>query len=187
MSKRLIGRISGNDNVCCRRVDVGRGRLIHPVPDADDRKQKRWAGKNLSSNSFASSLLFILMFVVAFAVLTGCTVSPASTTLEDPIKIESIRITAAGNYIDLRYRVVDSERANVSLGPGVKPLLIDEATGLAMQVPMTAKLGSLRQTQADQRPDRTYFVLFANTAGVQPGSRVTAELGDMRFESLTIE
>ncbi|MGB5719371.1 MAG: hypothetical protein WBM34_01670, partial [Woeseiaceae bacterium] len=103
------------------------------------------------------------------------------------ISIESVRLTAAGHYIDLRYRVLDPVRANESLGPGVKPVLIDELTGATMGVPMTAKLGSLRQTRGDQRPDRSYFVLFANTAGVRSGSSVTAQLGDMRFENLTIE
>jgi hypothetical protein len=45
----------------------------------------------------------------------------------------------------------------------------------------------LRQTRGEQRPDRSYFVLFANTAGVRSGSHVTADIGDMKFESLIIE
>jgi hypothetical protein len=119
-------------------------------------------------------------------VLTGC--AGQSTNRSDPsIEIEAVRITAAGHYIDLRYRVLDPARANESLGPGVKPVLIDEATGVVMSVPMTAKLGALRQTRGNQRPDRSYFVLFANTAGARSGSIVTAKLGDMRFENLIIE
>ena len=89
--------------------------------------------------------------------------------------------------IDLRYRVLDPVRANEMLGPGVKPLLIDQATGLKMGVPMTAKLGPLRQTRARQRPDRLYFVIFTNTAGLQPGSQVTAQLGDITVTNLTVE
>jgi hypothetical protein len=113
--------------------------------------------------------------------------APLSTPITTPIAIESIRLTAAGHFVDLRYRVRDPESANELLGPGVKPRLIDEATGVVMEVPMTAKLGELRQTQAEQRPDRSYFVFFSNSAGVHAGSRVTAELGEARFTGLTIE
>jgi hypothetical protein len=56
-----------------------------------------------------------------------------------------------------------------------------------MAVPTTAKLGALRQTRGVQKPDHTYFVLFLNSAGARSGSIVTAEIGDMRFENLTIE
>jgi hypothetical protein len=111
---------------------------------------------------------------------------PSSQNLP-ALSIDSIRLTAAGHYVDLRYRVLDPGRANAVLGPDVKPLLIDEATGTRMAVPTTAKLGSLRQTQGDQRPNRTYFVLFVNSAPLRAGSIVTAELGDFRFEHLTVE
>jgi hypothetical protein len=127
------------------------------------------------------------MSIAMLIVLSGCATQPAEPTVQNSIEIESIRLTAAGHYLDLRYRVLDADRANESLGPGIKPLLIDEDTGRVMAVPTTAKLGSLRQTRGDQRPDRSYFVLFLNSAGVQSGSRVTAEMGDMTFESIVIE
>ncbi|MDH5620454.1 MAG: hypothetical protein OEY74_00085 [Gammaproteobacteria bacterium] len=124
--------------------------------------------------------------VLAIAFLSGCA-SQVATRKAPSIEIESVRVTAAGHYIDLRYRVLDPVAANESLGPGVKPTLTDVASGIVMSVPMTAKLGSLRQTRGEQRPDRSYFVLFTNTAGVGSGSYVTAELGDMTFENLIIE
>ena len=128
----------------------------------------------------------------ALLVASGCAGGPqarpeARPEPPSPISIEAVRITAAGHYIDLRYRVLDPARANEMLGPGVKPLLIDQATGLKMGVPMTAKLGPLRQTQARQRPDHLYFVMFTNTAGIHPGSLVTAQLGDITVTDLTVE
>ena len=111
---------------------------------------------------------------------------PKAADATPPIAIDSIRLTAANHYLDLRYRVLDAERAQESLGPGVQPRLIDERTGVVMAVPMTAKLGSLRQTQAVQEPGRQYFVMFIN-GGVGPGSRVTAELGELKFEHLVVE
>jgi hypothetical protein len=103
------------------------------------------------------------------------------------IAIDSLHLSAAGTLVDLRYRVVDPQRAQEMLGSKVRPKLIDERTGIEMSVPTTAKLGSLRQTQGQQRTGRTYFVLFVNNAGVATGSRVTAELGELRFRHLVVE
>jgi hypothetical protein len=128
--------------------------------------------------------------LLAMSVLAaGCATQDSGLLRQGnaPIKIESVRLTAAGHYIDLRYRVLDASRAQAALGPTVRPQLIDEATGAVMAVPMTAKLGALRQTQAVQKPDRTYFVMFANTGAVQAGSRVTAELGELTFKHLVVE
>lgn len=122
--------------------------------------------------------------------LNGCQ-TPGKPTAADrgpqPIAIDSLHLSAAGTLVDLRYRVLDPRTAQQALGPKVRPKLIDERTGVAMSVPTTAKLGSLRQTQGQQRTGRTYFVLFINNAGVKPGSRVTAELGDLRFQHLLVE
>lgn len=130
------------------------------------------------------------LFLLAVGVIAaGCATQHSSSSHQDrhPIEIESVRLTAAGHYIDLRYRVLDAPRAQEALGPKVRPQLIDEATGTVMAVPMTAKLGALRQTQAVQKPDRTYFVMFVNSGGLQSGSRVTAELGELRFRHLVVE
>jgi hypothetical protein len=131
----------------------------------------------------ARQLLAVALFVLAGCAATGGTRAAQAA----PIRIEAVRMTAAGHFIDLRYRVLDPERANEMLGPGVKPLLIDQSSGIKMGVPMTAKLGPLRQTQARQRPDHLYFVMFANTAGIHPGSRVTAQLGEITVTDLTVE
>ena len=126
--------------------------------------------------------------VAALIALAGCAARPGvQAEPTPPIKIEAVRLTAAGHYVDLRYRVLDAARANELLGPGVKPVLIDEANGATMGVPMTAKLGPLRQTQATQRPDHLYFVMFLNSAGLTPGSKVTAQLGGITLANLTVE
>lgn len=126
----------------------------------------------------------LVPFLLCSGVLSGCASLPPAA---QPISVESVRITAAGHYVDLRYRVRDAAAAQAALGPGIKPRLINEKTGAAMAVPSTAKLGSLRQTQNAQRPDHLYFVLFINSAGLKPGSRVTAELGPMTFRHLTVQ
>ena len=125
--------------------------------------------------------------LIAGALASGCAhLGTGRADERAPIAVQSVHLSGAGHYIDLRYRVLDAERAQAALGPKVRPRLIDEVTGAVMGVPTTAKLGSLRQTQAAQTPGRTYFVLFVNS-GVREGSNVTAELGDLRFEHLRIE
>jgi hypothetical protein len=126
------------------------------------------------------------VLTLAVAVLTGCASAPPKAPPQ-AIAIDAIHMTAAGSFIDLRYRVLDAAKATELLGPKVRPRLIDERTGSVMAVPTTAKLGSLRQTQGKQARDRTYFILFANNGSVGPGSRVTAEIGSMVFKHLTVE
>lgn len=177
---------SGRGTQRYRRVDVASGRLISTAEPGSRRPGATVRWREISGTARLAITAAIL--VSAIVMLAGCaTAKSRPAPAANSIEIESLRLTAAGHYIDLRYRVLDAERANRALGPGVKPLLIDEASGAVMAVPTTAKLGSLRQTRGVQRPDRSYFVLFVNSARLTPGSRVTAELGDMKFESLTIE
>jgi hypothetical protein len=153
--------------------------MINPEPEHDTTRHP-----HSSSNLTATRIAIVL---IAGVLAGGCAgTSPRKAPEQAPIAIQAVHLSGAGHYVDLRYRVLDAERARAALGPRIRPRLIDEATGAVMGVPTTAKLGSLRQTQADQKPGRTYFVLFVNS-GVREGSRVTAELGDLRFEHLRIE
>jgi len=160
------------------------------------KRQDEQVGRFVTRNPVLRSSTIVqqtrLLFAVGvtitmLAMLSACASQPAAKAAKNSIEVEAVRLTAAGHYIDLRYRVLDAERASQVIGPGVKPTLIDEATGTVMAVPMTAKLGSLRQTRGVQKPDHQYFILFVNGAGLKPGSLVTAEIGDMRFENLAIE
>lgn len=146
----------------------------------------------------ATSVAAIVAMAAALLCLAGCANTGgrlagapagenAGAGTGPALTIDSLHVSAAGTLIDLRYRVVDVERAGRVLGPKIRPRLIDEASGIEMAVPNTAKLGSLRQTQGTQREGRTYFVLFVNSARIGPGSRVTAELGELRFQHLLVE
>ena len=136
----------------------------------------------------------VALMLAAAVQLAGCGSTPSveqaagtKDATDQAIAIDAVRMTAAGKFIDLRYRVVDAERAAQQLGPKVRPQLIDERTGSVMAVPTTAKLGSLRQTQGAQKTGRTYFILFANNGSVGPGSKVTVEIGPMKFEHLSVQ
>ncbi len=62
------------------------------------------------------------------------------------VKVESLRVSAAGNLIDFRYRILDPEKATHLVDRRNKAYMIDQASGKVLSVPTTAKVGPLRQT-----------------------------------------
>jgi len=106
------------------------------------------------------------------------------------IEIVAIRLSAAGQMLDFRYRVIDPDKAGPILDPKVKPYLIDQKSGAKFTVPITPKVGSLRQTSRSGPPqtNRVYFMLFGNPgARVRPGDKVTVVVGDFRAEDLIVQ
>ena len=106
------------------------------------------------------------------------------------VKVESIRTSAAGNLLDFRYRILDSDKALPLVERKNKPYLIDQESGKTLGVPNGAKVGPLRQTVRYGKPkeDRIYFVLFGNPGGfIKPGDKVTVVIGDFRVANLVVE
>lgn len=116
--------------------------------------------------------------------LAGCaTTGPVS---DGPVQVQVVRLTAAGKFVDLRYRVTDPEAARKALvRPGVQFRLVNEKTGHVLQVPVSAKLGALRQTRG-VKPGHTYFMLFQG-GGLRRGDVITAHLGDLTFRHLRVQ
>ncbi|HBI15365.1 MAG TPA: hypothetical protein DDY20_07610 [Desulfobulbaceae bacterium] len=103
------------------------------------------------------------------------------------IEITSLHMSAGGHMVDLRYRVLDAEKAEPLFAPDNKPYLIDEASQKVLSVPQTAKVGPLR-TSGDVKENRIYWMFFGNIPGlVKSGSRVTVVIGDFRAEHLIVQ
>ncbi len=104
------------------------------------------------------------------------------------IESVTIRLTSAGHMLDYRYRVLDPVLAMDILNRNVKPYLLHEPTGKVLAVPITAKVGPLRQSTLKPEAGRVYFMMFGNAGKlVQPGDQVTLIIGDQRLEHLTVE
>jgi len=104
------------------------------------------------------------------------------------IKILDLRRTSAGYMIDLRYTVVDPEKAAPILDRMAHPYLLDQITGARLFVPDTPTLGSLRQTPGQSVAGHRYFVLFANPGKhVEAGRKVTLVVGALRVPNLTVQ
>ena len=103
------------------------------------------------------------------------------------IEVTSLKLTAAGHMVDFRYRVTDPMKALPFFDPKGRPILIDQASGTKLNVPVAPKVGSLRQKTMKPEVGRIYFILFGNTGVVKNGSKVTLVIGEVKIENLTVE
>jgi hypothetical protein len=105
------------------------------------------------------------------------------------VRLTGVRLTANGYVVDLRYRVLDPDKAQGLLDRKVRPVLVDESTGNRFYVPVPPTVGALRQTSRNKviHTDRDYFMLFANPdRKLQAGSKVALYVGEERFGSLLV-
>lgn len=157
-------------------------------PRGTPRRLSRWLGAAL---------------VCVAQQLAGCASAPAPDPARLPaaaqpasveetygIRVEGLRLTAAGSMLDFRYRVLDTQKAAPILDGRTKPLLFDEARGAKLGVPDTPVLGRIRQTARNHKilTDRSYFIMFGNPGkALQSGDKVTLLLGQVRITDLTVQ
>jgi hypothetical protein len=104
------------------------------------------------------------------------------------IRMEGLRLSAAGYILDFRYRVLDPAKASPLLDRKIRPYLLDDASGAQLGVPDTAKLGQLRTKGRNKVvSNQEYYILFANPGRfVHAGNRMTLVMGDLRIENLVV-
>lgn len=143
--------------------------------------------------------------VLAVALqLTGCAVSPdappAGQAAAQPdqvslesmygIRVEGLRLFAAGSMLDFRYRVLDAQKAAPLLNGKFQPYLFDEARGAKLGVPDAPVLGRIRQTARNNNIhlNRTYFIMFGNPGkALQSGDKVTLLLEKAKIMDLRVQ
>jgi hypothetical protein len=105
------------------------------------------------------------------------------------VKVEAVHLSAAGYMLDVRYRVLDVEKARPLFDRKAHPVLLDERSGAQFAVPNVPKLGQLRTTSArNVVADRSYSILFANPGRyVERGQKVSLLLGETRIGGLIVE
>jgi hypothetical protein len=146
---------------------------------------------------FQKALTHILVVLAAIAGLAPAHVCWSEAPKErvsngrDPeerfgIKILSLRPTALGRMLDLRFEVVDPQKAEPILDKKHKAFLVDTKSGKTLPVPVT-KSGSMRQTTLKPEKGRVYFILFTNPSGtVKEESSVALVIGDFRKEGIQV-
>ncbi len=104
------------------------------------------------------------------------------------IRIEHVLLTANGAMIDLRFRVLDPERASSLMKTGSKAALVDEATGKEIVIAVGTKIGALRQFSEQPERGSVYFMLFGNRGRlIEKRSEVSIVIGDSRTEHLVVK
>jgi hypothetical protein len=108
------------------------------------------------------------------------------TKLEDKLGIEvsSVRLTAGGRALDLRYKIVDPEKAARLADPQSIAYLVEPASAVRLGMPNTPQ----RRTAEKLASGKTHFMLFANTGQVvKPGGKVDLMVGSYMAQNLAVE
>jgi len=142
--------------------------------------------------------------VLSLALLAGgCATAPVPVAAVQPaqteeaalastygIRVEGLRLTAAGSMLDFRYRVLDAQKAAPFLNGKIQPSLLDEARSAKLGVPDTPTLGRIRQTSRNNviHTDRSYFIMFGNPGkALQSGDKVALLLGPVKITDLVVQ
>ncbi len=102
--------------------------------------------------------------------------------------IESLEVreAASGALLRFSYTIVDANKAKVLNDEKTTPYMVDEKTGVVLQVPSMPKVGMLRQT-AQPENGREYWMVFSSKGTVKPGSRVDVMIGNFRAVGLVVQ
>ena len=104
------------------------------------------------------------------------------------IEVSGVFLSAGGNMVDFRYKVLNPAKAAFLTKPDTKPSLLNQSSGAKLLVPDTPTVGQLRQTTRQPVIGKLYFILFANTRHhVKSGDKVTVSAGDFKVENLVVE
>ena len=158
------------------------------------------------------AILVLVALAATAALLSACSLgSPAGdeeaqrATAEATLGIRVIAVTlsAGGGLVDLRYQVLDPDKASVLGGDHGsdsedleefyedfkdRPLLVDEASGYAVVEAHMHLAGRARKQREEPKAGQAYSILFSNTGSlVEPGSKVSLVIGDLRLEHLVVQ
>lgn len=104
------------------------------------------------------------------------------------VRIESVRLSAAGYMVDVRYRILDPDKAAKLVHRRTPLYLIDQASKRRLTAPAPPKIGALRKIAATLTPGRVYFTLFANPDRLlKSGDKVTIAMSGIRVADVPVE
>ena len=112
---------------------------------------------------------------------------PAAFEEETGIRIVRIAAVGGGGIIDLRFQVLDPDKA-LGVHDKQSPLtLVDEGSGNVLRAAFHGK-HSGGTAQIGLNPGATYYLLFANSEGLlQRRDLASVALGDVRLEHVRVQ
>lgn len=99
------------------------------------------------------------------------------------VKIVYVAITGGGGLIDLRYQVIDPDKANAVHDENYPPTIVDETTGLVVNQLLMGHSHS-----GAFNAGQTYYLIFENPGNiVQSGNKVSVLLGDAEVDHVEVK
>jgi hypothetical protein len=109
-------------------------------------------------------------------------VSASGLVERSGVKITQVAVTGDGGLVDLRFTVVDANKAATLHDPATPPAVVDQRTGLVVK--------DLLMSHAHTAPFKagvTYYLVFNNPGNwVRRGARVTVLLGNAQVEHVRV-
>jgi hypothetical protein len=103
-------------------------------------------------------------------------------TAKTGVEVAQVAVTGGGGLVDLRYRVVDPDKANAVHERQNPPGLVDEATGAPV---WQLVMGHAHKGQL--KAGVTYYLVFYNPDDVvKRGNLVTVQLGGARLQHVHV-
>jgi hypothetical protein len=110
-------------------------------------------------------------------------VSAAGLAQASGVKITQVAETGAGGLLDLRFKVLDPDKAHALHDARTPPAIIDERTGIVLD-----QLFMGHSHSGPYKAAVTYYLVFENTGNwVHRGSRVTVLLGNAQVEHVVVQ
>jgi hypothetical protein len=110
-------------------------------------------------------------------------VSQSGLEAKSGVRVVRVTMSGDGGLLDLRYKVVDANKAHAVHSPRNPPLLVDERTGGVINQPLMGHLHS-----GAPKLGLTYYVIFLNRGElVHRGSLVSVVLGRARLKHVRVQ
>lgn len=98
------------------------------------------------------------------------------------VKITVVAVTGDGGLVDLRFKVVDPDRANALHDPRTPPAVVDEQSGLVVH-----ELFMDHSHSGPYKAGVTYYLVFNNPGNwIHRGGRVSVLLGDAQVRDVPV-
>jgi hypothetical protein len=98
------------------------------------------------------------------------------------VKITVVAVTGDGGLVDLRFKVIDPERANALHDPRTPPAVVDEESGLVVH-----ELFMDHSHSGPYKAGVTYYLVFNNPGNwLRHGSTVSVLLGDAQVRHVPV-
>ncbi len=99
------------------------------------------------------------------------------------VRITLVAVTSGGGMIDLRYQVIDPDKAVIVHDPANPLTVINEANGRELNVPWMNHVHN-----GQYQSGVTYYTLLMNPDGqIKPGSLVTVRIGGVSLEHWVVQ